>query len=166
MGTHLLVLLQAKGMTLSTAVTLGMLIGPSAVGARVIETTLGRYYHPIWTMTASALLTAAGAMLLLGYFPFAAFAIILYASGNGIGSIARGTLPLALFGTARYPVLMGRLALPLLIAMSIAPYVGALALETGGPNSTIAIIGALAVTNVLLIALLWRTTRGHRAEYR
>jgi MFS family permease len=166
MGTHLLVLLQAKGMTLSTAVTLGMLIGPSAVGARVIETTLGRYYHPIWTMTASALLTAAGAMLLLGYFPFAALAIILYASGNGIGSIARGTLPLALFGTARYPVLMGRLALPLLIAMSIAPYVGALALETGGPNSTIAIIGALAVTNVLLIALLWRTTRRLRAEFR
>ncbi len=165
-GTHLLALLQAKGMTLSTAVTLGMLIGPSAVGARVIETTLGRYYHPIWTMTASVLLTAAGALLLLGYFPFAALAIILYASGNGIGSIARGTLPLALFGTARYPVLMGRLALPLLIAMSIAPYVGALALEAGGPNSTIAIIAALAVTNVLLIALLWRTTRGLRAGFR
>jgi MFS family permease len=165
MGTHLLQLLQAKGMTLSTAVTLGMLIGPSAVGARMIETTLGRYYHPIWTMTASALLTAAGALLLLGYFPFAALAIILYASGNGIGSIARGTLPLALFGTARYPVLMGRLALPLLIAMSIAPYVGALALEAGGPNSTIAIIAALAVTNVALIALLWRTTRGLRAGF-
>jgi MFS family permease len=166
MGTHLLQLLQAKGMTLSTAVMLGMLIGPSAVGARMIETTLGRYYHPIWTMTASALLTAAGALLLLGYFPFAALAIILYASGNGIGSIARGTLPLALFGAARYPVLMGRLALPLLIAMSIAPYVGALALEAGGPNSTIAIIAALAVTNVLLIALLWRTTRGLRAGFR
>jgi MFS family permease len=166
MGTHLLQLLQAKGMTLSTAVTLGMLIGPSAVGARMIETTLGRYYHPIWTMTASALLTAAGALLLLGYFPFAALAIILYASGNGIGSIARGTLPLALFGAARYPVLMGRLALPLLIAMSIAPYVGALALEAGGPNSTIAIIAALAVTNVALIALLWRTTRGLRTEFR
>jgi MFS family permease len=163
MGVHLLQLLQAKGMTLSTAVTLGMLIGPSAVGARVIETTLGRYYHPIWTMTASALLTAAGALLLLGYFPFAALAIILYAAGNGIGSIARGTLPLALFGAARYPVLMGRLALPLLIAMSIAPYVGALALEAGGPNSTIAIIAALAVANVLLIAVLWRTTQGLRA---
>jgi MFS family permease len=166
MGMHLLVLLQAKGMTLSTAVTLGMLIGPSAVGARVIETTFGRYYHPIWTMTASALLTAAGALLLLGYFPFAALAIVLYASGNGVGSIARGTLPLALFGAARYPVVMGRIALPLLIAMSIAPYVGALALETGGPNSTIAIIAGLTITNVLLIALLWRTTRGLRAGFR
>jgi MFS family permease len=165
-GTHLLALLQAKGMSLSTAVALGMLIGPSAVGARVIETTLGRYYHPIWTMTASALLTAIGALLLLFFSPFAALAIVLYASGNGIGSIARGTLPLALFGAARYPVLMGRLALPLLIAMSIAPYIGALALESGGPNSTIAIIAALALTNVLLIALLWRTTRGLRAGLR
>jgi MFS family permease len=166
MGMHLPQLLQAKGMTLSSAITLGMLIGPSAVGARIIETTLGRYYHPIWTMTASALLTAAGALLLLGYFPLAALAIILYAAGNGIGSIARGTLPLALFGGARYPVLMGRLALPLLIAMSIAPYIGALALEAGGPNSTIAIIGAFAVTNVLLVALLWRTTEGLRAGLR
>ncbi len=137
MGALLLQLLQTKGMTLSTAVTLGMLIGPSAVGARVIETAFGRYYHPIWTMSASVALTAAGALLLLGYFPAAALAIILYAAGNGIGSIARGTLPLALFGAARYPVLMGRLALPLLIAMSIAPYVGALALRSGGPNSTI-----------------------------
>jgi MFS family permease len=166
MGTHLLMLLQTKGMTPATAVTLGMLIGPSAVGARLVETTLGRHYHPIWTMTASALLTAAGALLLLGYFPFAALAIVLYASGNGIGSIARGTLPLALFGAARYPVLMGRLAFPLLIAMSIAPYIGALALEAGGPNSTIVIIAALAVMNVLLIALLWRTTRELRAESR
>jgi MFS family permease len=164
MGALLLQLLQTKGMTLSTAVTLGMLIGPSAVGARVIETAFGRYYHPIWTMSASVALTAAGALLLLGYFPAAALAIILYAAGNGIGSIARGTLPLALFGAARYPVLMGRLALPLLIAMSIAPYVGALALRSGGPNSTIAIIAWLAMMNVLLIAALWQTTKRLRAK--
>jgi MFS family permease len=164
MGALLLQLLQTKGMTLSTAVTLGMLIGPSAVGARVIETAFGRYYHPIWTMSASVALTAAGALLLLGYFPAAALAIILYAAGNGIGSIARGTLPLALFGAARYPVLMGRLALPLLIAMSIAPYVGALALRSGGPNSTIAIIACLAMMNALLIAALWQTTKRLRAK--
>jgi MFS family permease len=164
MGALLLQLLQTKGMTLSTAVTLGMLIGPSAVGARVIETALGRYYHPIWTMSASVALTATGALVLLGYFPAAALAIILYAAGNGIGSIARGTLPLALFGAVRYPVLMGRLALPLLIAMSIAPYVGARALQSAGPNSAIAIIAALALMNVLLIAVLWRTTAALRAR--
>jgi hypothetical protein len=59
---------------------------------------------------------------------------------------------------------MGRLALPLLIAMSIAPYVGALALRSGGPNSTIAIIAWLAMTNVLLIAALWQTTKRLRAK--
>jgi hypothetical protein len=141
-----------------------LLIGPSAVGARVIETALGRYYHPIWTMTASVALTAAGGLLLLGYFPAASLAIVLYAAGNGIGSIARGTLPLALFGAARYPVLMGRLALPLLIAMSIAPYVGARALQTAGPGSATAIIAGLALTNVVLIAALWRTTERLRAR--
>jgi MFS family permease len=50
MGTHLIQLLQAQGTTLAAAVALGMLIGPSAVGARLVEMTAGRHYHPIWTM--------------------------------------------------------------------------------------------------------------------
>ena len=57
----------------------------------------------------------SAAMLFVG-FPIVALAIILYGAGNGIGSVARGTVPLAVFGPERYPVLMGRLALPLLIA--------------------------------------------------
>ena len=51
MGTHLIQLLQAQGTTLAAAVALGMLIGPSAVGARLVEMTAGRHYHPIWTMS-------------------------------------------------------------------------------------------------------------------
>jgi hypothetical protein len=42
-----------------------MLIGPSAVGARLVEMTAGRHYHPIWTMSASVVLTAGGTLLLL-----------------------------------------------------------------------------------------------------
>jgi hypothetical protein len=163
MGTNLLQLLQARGATLAEAVTLGMLIGPSAVGARVVEMAAGHHYHPIWTMVASVVLTAAGTLLLLGHCPSAALAIILYAAGNGIGSIARGTLPLALFGPARYPVLMGRLALPLLIAMAIAPSAGALALQAGGPTATLALLGTLAMLNVALMGALWRLTVTLRA---
>jgi hypothetical protein len=58
-------------------------------------------------------------MLTLG-FPVVAIAIALYGAGNGIGSVARGTMPLALFGAGRYPVLMGRLGFPLLVAMAVS----------------------------------------------
>lgn len=45
---------------------------------------------------------------------------LLYGSGSGIRSIARGTVPLALFGREGYAILMGRIAMPTLIAGGIA----------------------------------------------
>jgi hypothetical protein len=91
-------------------------------------------------------------------------AIALYAGGNGIGSIAKGTLPMALFGPARYPVLVGKLALPILCAMSLSPYLGALALQLGGVKATIAFVSALALINVALVGVLFTLTRGRRGE--
>jgi MFS family permease len=153
-GTNLVALLQAGGLTLSAAVALGMLIGPSAVGARLVESIAGKHYHPIWTMTASVALVLLGALLLLTHFPFVALSIVFYASGNGIGSIARGTLPLALFGPARYPVLMGRLAMPIMIAMAVGPFAGAWVFQFGA-QWTLLILTALASVNVVLVASLW-----------
>ena len=74
-------------------------------------------------------------MLTFG-FPIVAIAIALYGAGNGIGSVARGTVPLALFGADRYPVLMGRLGFPLLVAMDLSPYFAGLAFQNGGPDLT------------------------------
>lgn len=162
MGAHLVTLLQGRGLDLSAAVGLGMLIGPSAVGARLVEMFAGKRYHPIWTMVASAGLVAIGMCLFFTEPWLFGLAVVLYAAGNGIGSIAKGTLPLALFGPARYPVLMGRLGLPIMIAMALMPYLGAIAYEHGGPNWTFGIILALALTNVLLVAWLWVLSRSRR----
>jgi hypothetical protein len=92
-GVHLLTFLQARGLGLAGAVALGALVGPSQVGARVIEMAFGRHYHPIWTMAASVVLVAGGIWLLVAGFPILAPALALYGAGNGIGSIAKGTLP-------------------------------------------------------------------------
>jgi hypothetical protein len=73
---------------------------------------------------ASATLVATSALMLTLGRPIVALAIPLYGTGNGIGSVARGTVPLALFGAERYPVLMGRLGFPLLVAMAVSPYLG------------------------------------------
>ncbi len=158
-GAHLVTLLQARGLDLTAAVALGMFIGPSAVGARFIEMLAGGRYHPIWTMIASAALVAIGATLFLTDALGFAAAIILYAAGNGIGSIAKGTLPLALFGPIRYPALMGRLALPIMAAMALSPYLGAVAFQHGGATWTFALLLGMAFSNVVLVAILWALSR-------
>ena len=131
---HLLIFLQAKGADFALAVTLGTLFGPAQVGARFVERIFGARYHPIWTMVASCGLMAIGLVLLLAAFPILALAIVIYAGGYGIMWIARGTLPLALFGPDRYATLMGRLAFPSLIVQALAPSAGALLIEHSGAD--------------------------------
>jgi MFS family permease len=163
-GMHLLPLLQARGVDLAAVVALGMIIGPAQVGARVIEMLGGRHYHPIWTMIASNVLVTAGTLLLYLNFPVYAVGIAFYGAGSGIGSIARGTLPLALFGSQRYPVLMGRLALPILLSMSLSPLIGAFVFEMAGADGTLALLASIAAANVLLVAVLWSLNRRRNAE--
>src|SRR5262249_20746862 len=137
------------------AVAFGALVGPSQVGARVVEMLIGHTHHPIWTMIASTVLTAAGLAILWAGLPVIAVALVLYGAGVGIKSIARGTLPLALYGASGYAALMGRLAMPSLIAQSLSPTLGAVLLEHAGADGTLAALTALAALNIALVAALW-----------
>ena len=159
---HLLIFLQARGFDYAAAVALGTLFGPSQVGARIVERLFGQHYHPIWTMGAASAGMAIGLAMLFGGFPVLALAILIYAAGYGISWIARGTLPLALFGAARYPTLMGRLAFPSLIVQALAPSLGALLLEHRGVDATLATLTVLALVNVALVGVLWWFCRGRR----
>lgn len=161
---HLLLMLESKGLTVVAAVAIGALFGPAQVGARVIESLFGARYHPVWTMIASCIAMAAGlaAMLTVSGPTLLTLAMIVYAAGYGIMWIARGTLPLALFGSARFPVLMGRLAFPSLIAQALAPFAAAMMVERAGIDAMVATLTALAAVNVVLIALLWTACR-HRS---
>jgi MFS family permease len=158
-SVHLLAVLQARGADLAAAVALGALVGPSQVGARVVEKLLGGRYHPIWTMTASTVLVAAGLGLLWADFPILAACLVPYGAGVGINSIARGTLPLALFGAEGYAALMGRLAAPMLVAGAVAPSAGAFLLERVGASGTLAALAAAAAGNVALVAALFLSVR-------
>jgi predicted MFS family arabinose efflux permease len=164
MGTHLLPILAARGLDLTLAVGLGTIVGPAQVGARVVEMLAERrfHHHPLWTMAGSAVLVAIAAAMLVFNFPIVALAIALYGAGNGIGSVARGTMPLALFGPDRYPVLMGRLAFPILVAMAVSPFLGGLAFQKGGPVWTLGLLTAIAFANVALVTILMAMTRRHR----
>jgi predicted MFS family arabinose efflux permease len=159
-AVHVLTLLQARGLTLAAAVGLGALIGPSQVGARVLEAAFGRRHHPVWSLLVSTAAVAIGLGMLLGPSSIIGAGIVLYGSGSGIRSIARGTVPLALFGREGYAVLMGRLAMPILIAQAASPSLGALLLVHFGSEMTIAVLIGAAVCNILLVLpllpLAWR----------
>jgi hypothetical protein len=92
---------------------------------------------------------------LLAGFPILALALALYGAGNGIGSIARGTLPLALFGPAGYASLMGKLVMPSLLAQALAPWLGAILIEWNGPTAALAFLAGLASLNIGLVGVLW-----------
>jgi hypothetical protein len=161
---HLLIFLQARGVTYAAAVTLGTLFGPAQVGARVVERLFGRHYHPIWTLIASCVLMALGLVMLLGAFPFLAPVIIVYGAGYGISWIARGTLPLALFGPVRFPRLIGKLAFPSLIAQALAPSAGAWLVDQSGADATIGVLTLLGMINVVLVGVLWIACRSQMAR--
>jgi MFS family permease len=150
-SVHILTLMQARGLTLATAVSFGALIGPAQVGARVLQAAFGRNRHPIWSFLVSAFLVALGLCMLLGPASVIGAGLVLYGSGSGIRSIVRGTVPLALFGREGYATLMGWLAMPSLVAQAASPSIGALLLEHLGADLTIAVLVGAAVFNILLV---------------
>ncbi|MER8571404.1 MFS transporter [Mesorhizobium sp. M1338] len=150
LSVHLLTILQRSGMTLAAAVGLGALVGPSQVAARTVEMVIAPLHHPIWTKFASVTFVAIGVSALWLGMPIIPLALAFYGAGIGLESIARGTLPLAIFGSNGYAKLMGRLAMPSLIAQAAAPSLGALLLERFGAYGTLATLSGLALINVAL----------------
>jgi predicted MFS family arabinose efflux permease len=162
MSVHLLTILQTSGATLAAAVGLGALVGPSQVAARAVEMAIARHHHPIWTKIASVSFVAVGVSALWGGLPLIPAALAFYGAGIGLESIARGTLPLALFGASGYATLMGRLAMPSLLAQAAAPWLGALLFARVGPHGTLGVLASVALLNVGLAGgLAWIVSR-HR----
>ena len=158
-GIHLLTILQAQDIALASAVAFGALIGPSQVGARVVEVAFGSKYHPIWTLGASTALMTGGLALMWAAPAIVGVAIVIYGSGVGIQSIARGTVPLALYGKENYALVIGRLAMFALIAQSVAPTLTAMAFEAVGVSTTLMALAGLAAANIALVTMLGRLSR-------
>jgi MFS family permease len=154
MAIHLLTILQAQGVKMAAAVTLGALVGPSQVLARVLEMIIGRRFHPIWTMLSSTVLVTLGLLLLSFHLPVVALGLVFFGAGMGIMSIARGTVPLVVFGATGYAVLMGQLAGPSSLAQAISPLLGAVILDFGGATKILFTLSGVALINVVLVGLL------------
>lgn len=155
-AVHLLAIIQANGVTLAAAVALGTVLGPAQVAGRMAELVFGSRLHPIWATFAAVTLIALGLIVLATGQVLAAMALILFGAGNGIYTIARGALPLVLFDAREYALIMGRMAMPSLIAQAIAPAIAALVMDRAGAPAVLHVLIALALANLLLVWLLYR----------
>jgi predicted MFS family arabinose efflux permease len=148
MAAHLPRLLQAAGVSLAGAVLVGALIGPSQVGARLLEFGFLRKVHPLLSARLAAAMHPLGvAVFALVGAPAAALFGILHGAGNGILTIAKGTLPLVIFGPQGYGHRQGLLMVPARIAQALAPWLFGIALDQWGTGALAlsAAVGALAL---------------------
>jgi MFS family permease len=160
MAAHLPTLLVASGATLAGAVAIGALVGPAQVAGRLFEFGLLRRMHPLLAARAAALGHPLGVLcwMLVGPVAGPVFAI-LHGAGNGILTIAKGTLPLVYFGPAGYGQRQGLIMLPSRVAQAFAPLVFGACIERWGA-------GALWISSALglsaLACLLWLRTAPRR----
>lgn len=153
MAAHLPGLLQAAGASTAAALAAGALIGPAQVAARAAEFGLLRRVHPLVSarLAAAAHPLAALMLLVLGGPAAHVFALV-HGAGNGILTIAKGTLPLALFGAEGYGQRIGWLNAPARVLQAAAPLVFGAALAAWGAGAVwlttglgIAALGALLI---------------------
>jgi MFS family permease len=153
MAAHLPRLLQAMGTSPTTAVAAASLVGPAQVAARLVEFGLLRRMSPMISARLATGLHPIGAALLAAFGPVAAIPfVLLHGAGNGMLTIARGTLPLALFGPAGYGLRTGILSAPARILQGGAPLLFGIVLDQAGPHAALLLSGSL--TGVSFLALL------------
>ncbi|WP_172784201.1 MULTISPECIES: MFS transporter [Bradyrhizobium] len=148
-------MLIAFGATPAQALLAGALVGPAQVGARLLEAGwLGRF-HPLLSARLAMLMNPIGVLALVAGGPWLAPAFaVLYGAGNGIITIARGTLPLALFGPVGFGRRVGMISLPSRATGAFAPLALGLMVEHLGSSALW--ISALASVSAFFALLLLR----------
>ena len=141
MAAHLPGLLQTTGASATLAIGAAALVGPTQVAARIVEFGLLRSFHPLYSARIASMLHPIGAAILILFAApgIVAFAL-LHSAGNGMITIAKGNLPLALFGPREYGLRSGTLSVAAGILQSAAPFLFGLLLDRVG----IAVIGLSA----------------------
>ena len=133
MASHLPALLQGQGLSAGAALGMALLVGPAQVAGRLLEFGLLRQWHPLFSARLAAVAHPLGVLGLMAFGPSAAWLFAsLHGAGNGVLTIAKGTLPLVVFGPLGYGQRQGWLMAPARIAQALAPVLFGLAIARWG----------------------------------
>lgn len=151
LAAHLPRLLEISGTATTQILLAGMLLGPAQVAARLLEASLMSRVHPLKTAQCSMLAHPVGAGLLLaGGGGMAAPFVLLHGGGHGILTLARGTVPLAVFGAKDYGYRLGLLGAPTRIGQAFAPLVFGFVIDHLG-GGTLVITGLICLSASLAL---------------
>ena len=126
---------QDLGHSATLAALAGAVIGPFKTVGRFFEMVVSRNLYPRVTYALSLGLMFAGfsVLLVVGFtLPGLMLAAALYGMGDGIKTIARGTLPLALFGAKGYGARLGWISFVQMGINASAPFAFAWLTQTYG----------------------------------
>lgn len=163
MAAHLPGVLRAAGADTAEAVLAAALIGPAQVAARLADFGLLRRAHPSVSARIAALchpLGAAALLLFPGGVGAAAFAL-LHGAGNGVMTIARGALPLAVFGPAEYGARQGLIIAPARLLQASAPFFFGWLLDSTGMVAAVAVTSGLSFVALAALQALRRASIKH-----
>jgi MFS family permease len=152
---HMITAIRSAGFNEHSAALVAMIMGPSQVLARITEILLGDRCDAITTGRISllALPISLLALLLAQYWGAAAFFFAAtYGVSQGLISIARGTVPLQLFGVKGYATLVGRITGLRFYINAGGPFAFAFVATQYG--MTLAIVGCLIASLIAGAAFL------------
>lgn len=154
MAAHMPRLLELGGLGTGAALACAMLVGPAQVAARILEFGLLGRLHPLFAARLASAAHPAGALLLLtGVVGLAPLFAVLHGAGNGILTIAKGTLPLLLLGSRGYGARQGWIMAPARIGQAAAPLAMGLACEAWGLQALWLTIGLGLIGSLALLAV-------------
>jgi predicted MFS family arabinose efflux permease len=160
---NLIALLQSSGLSQASAVGIASLGGPATLLARLVDAVAGERF-PVERVALGGLVLGPLACLIMVFAPGSVMTavtfVVCFSAAMGVISVARATLPLALFGRQGFGAMLGKLAVPQNIAFAVAPLLFAVMIESMGNRATL--VASAAIQLVGFLAMLWlvRLLRG------
>ena len=133
-SVQLVPLLEAAGLATAAAVWVASMKGVAQFGGRVVEILFGRNLRSITVGRIAVAILPPSLLLLLaaGNLPLAVAFTLLMGASQGVITIVRGAVPLALFGAKGYGAVLGLIATPILIVNAASPTVFAWIVDRWG----------------------------------
>jgi MFS family permease len=164
---QLVPLLEAAGLAAAAAVWVASMKGFAQFAGRVVEIFFGRNLRAITVariaigvLPASfALLLAAGGNL----YTVLAFTLLMGAS-QGVITIVRGAVPLALFGAKGYGAVLGLLAMPILVVNAVSPTLFALIVDRWDWHVAQVVLVAVSAASWLAMEVMSRWYERNRGR--
>jgi MFS family permease len=155
MAAHLPRILEAAGASTVQAIAASALIGPSQIAGRILEVSVLSRFHPLMSARLAAFAHPIGAAALgvAGGGAASGVFAICHGTGNGIMTIAWGTVPMAIFGPEHYAYRRGLISAPARIFMAFSPLLFAALIDRIGAHVLI-ISSGLSLAALVTLSLL------------